>query len=432
MLPDYSPSPPAPPYSFEPSTDELRLEFAPQRRVGPLSGRALLKRLGQTTLVLHDQADDSSIPSYGRNSVIRAVICFDNSANITSVSVKIRGAVDTTLSEFGAKTKQLLRHRLVLWKKSSSTDRSTCPGQLAFSYPLPSTYMDHSEEIQFPPSFRLFSPGFFVRVHYSIIVTVVRTRLWKLDFWPSVRKDKIPFNYSPRSRPNRPIVHTPCFLSYVKMLPEEWYQATSKFQTRPYWQSREPLYCHFFIPSARIYGVTDSIPFHIQLNGPTSSLHEFFPQKALHHMATSDSSFSALSIHTAADTTRLKSKTKSPRGKARLPCVRVVIIRQVVVHRNGSKVWRNSIIGEGVVQPLPPPHFRDRCLGAREESLDWTGHVKCADDVTSADSFATSLVHVQHFLSLAFTPPEPHTSPFIELNMNIPIKLVSESYSEPT
>jgi len=60
-------------------------------------------------------------------------------------------------------------------------------------------------------------------------------------------RDCVTFNYCPRSRPNRPIVHIPDFLCSVKTLPEEWYQATSTLKTRPYWspgRTREPLHCH--------------------------------------------------------------------------------------------------------------------------------------------------------------------------------------------
>jgi len=98
-------------------------------------------------------------------------------------------------------------------------------------------------------------------------------------------------------------------------------------------------------------------------------------------------------------------------------------------NRDGIKVWRNSNIGRGIVRPLPPPHIRDRCLGTREENLDWTGHIKCNEDVEGG-SFVTSSVHVQYFMTLVFTPPDPRKSPFIELTINIPIKLVSDSYSE--
>lgn len=91
MLPEYSPSLPAPAYSFEPSADEQRLELTPRqgRNGAPLSS-TFVKRLGKATLVLHDQEDDVRIPSYGRNSVVRGVLCFDDPANITDVVIKVR------------------------------------------------------------------------------------------------------------------------------------------------------------------------------------------------------------------------------------------------------------------------------------------------------------------------------------------------------
>lgn len=142
----------------------------------------------------------------------------------------------------------------------------------------------------------------------------------------------------------------------------------------------------------RVFGVSDTIPFHIQLNGPISSLCEFFPPDALHRITSSDSSLSTLSA--LSSVTTAKSSRASNALKALKPCVRVLLVRQVVVNRDGNRIWRNSNIGQGVVRPLPPPLIRDRCLGTREESLDWTGHIKCDEDI-EAGSFVTSSVHVQ-------------------------------------
>lgn len=90
MLPEYSPSPPAPAYSLEPSEDEQRLELAPRHgRNGSLSS-TFIKRLGKATLVLHDQQDDVRIPSYERNGIVRGSLCFDDPTNITDVIVKVR------------------------------------------------------------------------------------------------------------------------------------------------------------------------------------------------------------------------------------------------------------------------------------------------------------------------------------------------------
>ena len=93
MLPEYSPSPPAPAYSFEPSADEQRLDLTPRQGMnGAPFSSTFVKRLSKATLVLHDQEDDVRIPSYGRNSIVRGVLCIDNSANITDVIVKVRFA----------------------------------------------------------------------------------------------------------------------------------------------------------------------------------------------------------------------------------------------------------------------------------------------------------------------------------------------------
>ena len=82
---------------------------------------------------------------------------------------------------------RIINDRYTLWKTTDAT-RSTCPSQLAFSCPLPPTYIEDQEEKQLPPSFHLFIPGFYVKAHYDITVEVIRTRRWKLDFWPSVQR----------------------------------------------------------------------------------------------------------------------------------------------------------------------------------------------------------------------------------------------------
>ena len=156
----------------------------------------------------------------------------------------------------------------------------------------------------------------------------------------------------------------------------------------------------FFVPSARIYGLSDTIPFHIQLNGPISSLRQFFPPDALQRITSTDSTLSIFSESIRSKDTIIPQihASKEPQ-----PCVRVMLTRQVLVVRNGDKVWRNSIIGEGTVYPLPPPLIRDACLGTREESLDWKGQIRCNEDA-AVGTFVTSMVQVQvcHFICAKF------------------------------
>ncbi|KAM6494077.1 hypothetical protein JOM56_010438 [Amanita muscaria] len=428
---------PPPAYSFEPCSGEQRLEITPRHGRGHTPLGSIIKKFGKITLVIPDQEDGAQIPTYGRNDVISGVFCFDDPSRITKVTIKVRGEVETTATESGAKTTRLLDDPYTLWQKDANADESSCPHQLDFACALPSNIT--REAIPLPPSFHFFDPGFYVKTFYRIFVEITRKRRSKFDFSPSVKRYSVPFKYCPRSRPNRPFEPIPYFLSSVKTSPEEWHQTTSTLKTYSNQLTHDTLHCHLFVPSVRIFGLSDNIPFHIQLNGPISSLHGFFPPDALQRVASSDTSLSVPSI---------RPKSAKKRFEVQQHSVRVQILRQVVVMDDGRKVWRNSNIGEGVVHPLPPPLYRDRCLGTREESLDWEGFVKCNDDV-KVGSLSTGLFHVhvrvsslvwtrkrlrlsilQHFLSLTLTPPDVRRSPFQVLNIHVPVRLVTDSYQE--
>lgn len=111
-----------------------------------------------------------------------------------------------------------------------------------------------------------------------------------------------------------------------------------------------------FVPSIKIYGLSDTIPFHVQLAAPLSSLREFLPP---------------------IDKTE---STKSKRPPE--PTIRVYLLRQVSVVVRGGRAYRNTIIGEGKLRPLPPnlttsPPISD--TDSREENLDWEGEVRCEE-----------------------------------------------------
>ena len=144
----------------------------------------------------------------------------------------------------------------------------------------------------------------------------------------------------------------------------------------------------------RIFGLKDTIPFHIQLSGPISSLQEFFPPDVLLRITSSDSSLSAPLLCPESAVKKLSQARQ---------CVRVQLLRQVVINNNGRKVWGNSTVGQAAVYPLPPPLVRDKCLGMREESLDWEGQIKCNEDV-AVGSFGVGFVQVQVGLTTHRTP----------------------------
>lgn len=409
-------APPA--YSFEPCSGEQRLELTPRHGHTPLTG-SIIKRFAMLSLVLPEQEDGAQIPSYGRNGVIDGVFCFDDPSRIIKVMIKLHGKAETTTTESGTNTKCLLNDQYTLWQKNNM-DEPSCPNQLNFACALPSTYSEGNGAKPLPPSFHFAIPGFSIKIHYCILVQITLKRRSKLDFSSSVKEYPVLFKYWPRSRPNRPFEATPCFLFSVKTLPEEWHQTISSLKTRSNEVARETLHCHFFVPSIRIFGLSDTIPFHVQLNGPISSLRDFFPPDVLQRVTSADSSLSAPSV---------RPKSSGRRSEGKQHSVRAQLLQQIVVMVDSCKVVKNSTVGEGVVHPLPPSLYRDRCLGTMEETLDWEGFVKCNDDV-KVGSFSTGLIQVQHFLSLSLTPLDVRRSPFQVLNIHVPVKLVTDSYED--
>lgn len=206
----------------------------------------------------------------------------------------------------------------------------------------------------------------------------------------------IPFNYMPRTRAHRPIIPSPCFFSAVKTSPEEWYQAVTPLKTRPNVQL-DPIYCHvssnfhkvnplsgteigffqLFVPGARIYGLKDTIPFHIQLSGNVCALREMFSVKL-------DRVLSADSYNTVAS-------KKSPEDK---PLLKVSLLRQVSVTMKGLKSFKNSIIGEGSIRPIPPDLTACTLGTCREGHVDWEGELRCSEDIPTG-GFDASSVHVK-------------------------------------
>lgn len=210
----------------------------------------------------------------------------------------------------------------------------------------------------------------------------------------NVSSISIPFTYRPRTRSHRPIILNPCFFSSIKTSPEEWYQSVSCIKMRPISQL-EPISCHvcrflsmlsvphfilsqLLIPASRIYGLAETIPFHVQLSGPISSLKAMY-SLGLDRVMSMDSS-----------------NTASSSDVKGLTCtIRVFILRQVSVEVRGTKSWRNVNLGEAVLYASPPSPLN--CYGppdSREEHIDWEGELRIDKSVTIG-GFTTTDVQVK-------------------------------------
>ncbi|TFK24933.1 hypothetical protein FA15DRAFT_591487 [Coprinopsis marcescibilis] len=428
QLPDYSPSVPAPSYSHEPSGDEQRLEHTPSTRLaGSQPTGTFIKKSGKTTIILNDQENGASIPSYGRHGCINGALLFEQHELITEVEFEVGGKIETTLSDSGGRAIKLLHIRQVLWsrpKHPKPTD--ICPDQLPLDFTLPTTFREGDSTQPLPPSFNSFlhgTPTLFVNVGYHLRIRVTRLVSSKVGRWTKTKHILIPFSYYPRTRPSQPIYPSPGFFSSIKTSPEEWFQATSTLKTRNASSSLDPISCTLFIPAGRVYGLTDSIPFHLQLSSGVSSLRELFSSSgaadSLDRVLSSDS-------RTTASTSSWTSAKIQPALK---PVVRVYLMRQVTVEVRGEKSWRNSVIGEGTLTPVPP--LMSSCYDSTScmEHLDWEGTLKC-DDTVKIGGFVIGNIQVKEFVVMNIAPPASSKSPFVSMQTTIPIRIVTDSYGE--
>lgn len=170
----------------------------------------------------------------------------------------------------------------------------------------------------------------------------------------------------------------------------------------------DPVYCHvsctkahsissdadlgvclqLFIPAGRVYGLGDTIPFHIQLSGNMSVLRDLLSGQALDRV-------------TSADTTN---SIKPSQHSADRPLLKVSISRRVTLTMNASKGWKNTVIGEGTISPVPPDE--SDCCGDMSECrgghIDWEGEVR-VQDPTITGSFTAANVQVQVSIPLFMT-----------------------------
>lgn len=87
--PVYTPSPSAPLYSSQPSSDEQRLEYGPHLGPPPSPTGIYVKKSRRTTLILKDQDETAQSPSYGRNSVVSGELSLERCETVLAVVLKV-------------------------------------------------------------------------------------------------------------------------------------------------------------------------------------------------------------------------------------------------------------------------------------------------------------------------------------------------------
>ncbi|KAJ7464660.1 hypothetical protein B0H11DRAFT_1814903 [Mycena galericulata] len=405
-LPLYSPSPPSPSYSQDPAYDETRLDLSPRMATPLLPTGVFAKTSGSATVVLFDQESNIPAPVYGRRATVRGTLVLDqDTRNISEVVVKLEGQLETATMESGSISTRTLSNSYSIWSSASSP--FACPRTMEFAYPLPATFQYQGSEYPLPPSYVARFPGLpslFARCIYSLTISIAQDG----RFMSRTKTIYFPIDYKPQTSPPRGIIYpTSCFLSTLKTTLDEWSDSSFTMRTRCS-SALPPIQCQLFLPSVKIFGLSDTIPLHLQMFGTLSSLRKFILPSDIDQDGRQRSS------------------------------VRVYITRMVSVEYRGKSTWRVQRIGEGRVWPLPPSvDFDCDCppvctyCDSHEEFLDWDGEVRCDPHVTVGGFQATGLT-VKDFIMLELTPPKPVSSPLLTVQHAIPIRLVTDTFVPPT
>ncbi|KAJ2923693.1 hypothetical protein H1R20_g13403, partial [Candolleomyces eurysporus] len=372
-LPPYTPSPPAPSYSDHPACGERSLHYAAGGRFRPRNpASTFVKQFAKATVVLRGQEPNVRTPWYGRDEVISGFVTFENACRVSQVDILVEGKLDIMMAEGISKVTTLVNSSSTLWKRTSPND--SCPEQVEFAFSLPESYQSGDATYSLPPSFQEQDLGGAfnsIRSSYRIRVTVTKTPKNRFSF-EKTEHLFLSFDYLPRSRSSDPTTTLPGCVANIKQLPNEWYQVTSIVPVEPQ-PHLEPVFSNLFVPAARVYPLTDPIPFHVETSGRRESLRALL------------------------STNQPESPPTSPISPSR-PLSLV----------NGKTI--------SCLQKCEP-----------KEYLSWTGTLKPSPDVKTG-GFETEFVKVADYVALAIGDSEV---PWKDITNSVGIKLVTDSWEDP-
>ncbi|KAJ7160037.1 hypothetical protein C8R46DRAFT_361703 [Mycena filopes] len=352
-LPPYYPSSEGtriPSYTARPSVGEECLSrplFARSPRTGEFT-----KSNGRISLTLKEQPDHALLPTYAHNDLVTGTIFIQGCESVTEIVLKLYGRLDLAASNGGHQT-ELVNDTYTVWHNNL---RFQCPSTIPFSLIFPSTFKDGENTWPLPPSIRITPPGkpfVYVKCFYTISVLVSTALHPRFSLWRGEKILTVPVKLQSTAYPPRPIMPDTNLLATVKSAPDEWSEILCKVRLKN-------IHCSLFIPSALVYSVSDIIPFHLQITGAPAVL--------------------ATLVSTS----------------AKLPAVRVHLMRRVSLFVRGQTQHRTLDIGEGVLSALPPPMEESSFYGAGA-AMDWAGVVRC-DETVGVGTFDAGVLYIQDYI----------------------------------
>lgn len=260
--------------NFGPSSRETHAAPGTLRPIVDDTNHDFFYKSKHFSMTFANQPPTGPRPIYGRGAALQGVLTIFKPSDVTSVFLKFEAkmfyAVDTYL---GAEENDvsLLEETLKVFPKKEITSPSrsptrlffrgstsiqqsdeTCPHELPFTLPVPSSYSHEGTFYLLPPTYsvRKLYKGITVRVRYEFKVIIAR-KSTILDRTASVA---IPILYAPRSQPSMPIRNA---------LPDDWKVFTVRSDNSL--PNDVVVQAFLTLPGSQVYPVDTKIPFYLQL-----------------------------------------------------------------------------------------------------------------------------------------------------------------------
>ncbi|KAJ7028498.1 hypothetical protein C8F04DRAFT_963824, partial [Mycena alexandri] len=396
-LPSYSASAPSPGYSTAPGLGEHVLQHTPlaNRHSRPTETSTFIRHEQSMTVVLNGQKENTLRPSFGREAALTGTLLLESHETAMIVTLKFEGVLESLSPSHGYSSTKVVDQVCSLYARKNAGPQMHCPAVVPFSCRFPRTFKSNGVHHPIPPSCDIKLPGGFVTCTYSLTFTVnthvhPETRQY-LTGRPSL---SLELEFRPRTRPSRPRIPEPSLFSTIKTCPEEWLQLPVALT--PAHDSRAPdIHCDLFVPSVGVFGVSEVVPFHLQLSGPTRSLRNLLANLG-------------------------------PRSPS--PIIRVYLLRQIAVEIKGQGPTKiNTILADGLLRPLPPAVFglhASMHTSTLEDALNWEGEIQLPDIATP--TFEVGTLRVMYLIAVELSPPE--TSSIKRAHYGYPIKLTTDTW----
>ncbi|KAJ7143428.1 hypothetical protein C8R43DRAFT_891698 [Mycena crocata] len=303
--PVYSPSIPCPSYSATPDRNERIVQYTPlPHRSRPTA--TFIRKEHNITVVLDGQKENSQLPSFGRGALLTGTLLLESHETVAAVTITFQGVLESLSLSHGYSTLKIVDQSSCLYTKNGS--QTSCPSSIPFSQRFPSTFENNGLHYPLPPSSDITLPGgSFLKCTFSLTVTVISALHRSASFLSKERRLSIELEHRQRTRPSRPRIPDPSLFSTIKACPEEWLQlpvdltngpnsgpSDVQFDVRlpfpPLNCNQTPLCYQLFVPSVGVFGISEIVPFHLQLSGSIYSLQQLFLLPNLERQTSYDES----------------------------------------------------------------------------------------------------------------------------------------------